>query len=91
MDNRASSCRTIIGIAEKDTLGAVCGFGGAATDRLGADGLGSAGYVAREVIGAETMVDYTRKQDLLERFSKQFGTALGRGISETLGSGAVLR
>lgn len=55
------------------------------------DGLGSAGYVAREIVGAETMVDYTRKQDLLERFSKQFGTALGRGISETFGGDTLLR
>ena len=55
------------------------------------DELGSAGYVAREVVGAENVVDYTPTEDLLERFSKRLGTALGRGVSETLGGGAVLR
>jgi protease-4 len=40
------------------------------------DGLGSSGYVARELIGAETIVDYTKKKDLLE------------GLVERLGAGA---
>ena len=55
------------------------------------DEMGSAGYVAREVVGAENIVDYTPTEDLLERFSKRLGTALGRGVRETLGGGTVLR
>ncbi len=48
------------------------------------DELGNASYVAREVIGAEDIVDYTPREDLFERFSKKFGTALGRGVGKVL-------
>ena len=42
--------------------------------RLGlADATGSSSYVARELIGAETLVDYTESEDLLERFAKRIG------------------
>jgi len=49
------------------------------------DELGSSDYVAREVIGAETVVDYTPAEDWLQKFSKRFGTAMGRGIGQVLG------
>jgi len=56
------------------------------------DELGSASYVAREVIGAETIVDYTPQEDLFERFSKKFGTALGQGVGQVLvGEGVTLK
>lgn len=55
------------------------------------DELGSSSQVARDVIGAETIVDYTPIEGLLERFSKGLGTALGRGVSETLSGGSLLR
>jgi protease-4 len=48
------------------------------------DELGSAGFVAREVIGAETIVDYTPQEDLFQKFSKKFGTAMGRGVGQVL-------
>ncbi|MEN8801852.1 MAG: S49 family peptidase, partial [Thiogranum sp.] len=54
------------------------------------DELGSSSYVAREVIGAETIVDYTPSEDWLEKFSKHLGTALGRGIGEVLGGGSLM-
>ena len=54
------------------------------------DELGSSSYVAREVIGAETIVDYTASEDWLEKFSKHLGTALGRGIAEVLGDGNLM-
>ncbi len=54
------------------------------------DELGSSSYVAREVIGAETIVDYTPTEDLWEKVSKRLGTALGRGIGEVLGGGPLL-
>jgi protease-4 len=53
------------------------------------DELGSSSYVAREVIGAETIVDYTHEEDWLKKFSKHLGTALGRGIGEVLGGGSL--
>ena len=46
-----------------------------------ADGLGSSSYVARELIGAETLVDYTRSEDLLERFAKRIGAGAAAFVS----------
>ncbi len=40
------------------------------------DGIGSAGSVAREVVGAEEIVDYTYKEDLFERFANRIGSAM---------------
>lgn len=54
-----------------------------------ADHTGSAGYVAREVIGAEDIVDFTQKPDLLERISDRIGVAMARVASETLVGGAA--
>jgi len=48
------------------------------------DELGSSGYVAREVIGAETIVDYTPSEDLWQKVAKRFGTAMGRGVGQVL-------
>jgi len=55
------------------------------------DELGSTGYVAREVIGAETIVDYSVTEDWLTKFGKRFGTALGRGVGEVLSSSFTLK
>jgi len=49
------------------------------------DGLGSSSYVAREIIQAENIVDYTRRPDFFERFTRQFGAAMGKAMSKTLG------
>ena len=48
--------------------------------------------MARDVIGAETIVDYTPEEDLIKKFSKKLGTALGRGVGQALISeGMTLR
>jgi protease IV len=52
------------------------------------DGLGSSGSVARDQIGAETIVDYTKKKDLLSSFAERFGTGLGDALLRVLGSPA---
>jgi len=44
------------------------------------DELGSASYVAREVIGSEDIVNYTYHQNLLDRFSKRLGTELANQL-----------
>jgi protease-4 len=49
------------------------------------DGFGSVDYVAREVIKAELIVEYTRKENLGERLARRFGAAL----AETAGFGAA--
>jgi protease-4 len=50
-----------------------------------ADGLGSSSYVARELIGAEDIVDFTRSEDVLERFAKQLGAGAAALLSESWG------
>lgn len=42
------------------------------------DALGSASYVAREVIGVERVVDFTRQPDYLERFADRLGMGAAR-------------
>lgn len=54
------------------------------------DGLGSASYVAREVIGTETLVDYTRQRDLFESLAKRIGASFSAGLAEGLGVEAAL-
>ena len=48
------------------------------------DGLGSSASVARDQIGAETIVDYTKKKDLFESFAERFGTTLGDTLLRVL-------
>lgn len=50
------------------------------------DGLGSAGYVAREVVGAEEIVDFTPQPDPFERFTKTLGIAAGSAVGKLLTS-----
>jgi len=55
-----------------------------------ADAMGSAEYVAREVIKAERIVDYTAKEGFAERFAKRFGAATASALVSA-GSGWGLR
>ncbi|WP_197476321.1 S49 family peptidase, partial [Oleiphilus sp. HI0043] len=48
------------------------------------DGLGSAGYVAREVVGAEEIIDFTPQPDPFERFTKTLGIAAGSAVGKLL-------
>jgi protease-4 len=48
-----------------------------------ADALGSVDSVAREVIKAEDVVDFTVKENLTERLTRRFGAALANGIVTT--------
>jgi protease IV len=45
-----------------------------------ADGLGSADYVAREVIKQEEIVDYTYQDTVVDRFAKRFGASMAKAI-----------
>ena len=57
-----------------------------------ADAAGSAGYVAREVIGAEEIIDFTQEPDLLKRISDRIGVAMARAMGGVLAGGnATLR
>ncbi len=44
-----------------------------------ADELGTLDSVARDVIKAEDLVDYTRRENVAERLAKRFGAAVGEG------------
>jgi protease IV len=44
-----------------------------------ADGLGTLDHVAREVVGAEEVIDYTPHDNVAERLAKRFGAAMGEG------------
>lgn len=57
-----------------------------------ADAVGDAAYVAREVIKAENIVDFTPRENIAERFAKRFGAALGEAMVKVAGaSGARVR
>ena len=45
------------------------------------DELASASHVAREVIGEETIIDYTLQEDILERFAERLGSTVAQVIS----------
>jgi protease-4 len=44
-----------------------------------ADSLGTLDTVARDVIKAEELVDYTKRENVAERLAKRFGAAVGEG------------
>lgn len=56
-----------------------------------ADQLGSLDYVARDVVKAEEIVDYTRRENVAERLAKRFGAAMGEGAMRALKSVPALR
>ncbi len=51
-----------------------------------ADKLGSLDFVAREVVQAEEIIDYTRRENVAERLAKRFGAAMGGGAASALQS-----
>jgi protease-4 len=56
-----------------------------------ADQLGNLDYVAREVVKAEELIDYTRKDNVAERLVKRFGASIGEGSVKALRALPVLR
>ena len=49
-----------------------------------ADQIGSLDYVARDVVKAEEIVDYTHRENVAERLAKRFGAAIGEGAIRAL-------
>jgi protease-4 len=56
-----------------------------------ADQLGSLDYVAREVVKAEEIIDYTRRDNVAERLVKRFGAAFGAGAVQAMKASTLLR
>lgn len=56
-----------------------------------ADGMGSLDMVARDVVKAEDITDYTRRENVAERLAKRFGAAMGEGVWRAMQSSVNLR
>jgi protease-4 len=56
------------------------------------DHLGNLDYVAREVVKAEEVIDYTPKDNVAERLAKRFGAAIGTGaVKAVQGAATTIR
>ena len=53
------------------------------------DHLGNLDFVAREVVKAAEVVDYTPKENVAERIAKRFGAAIGAGAVKTIQGSAI--
>lgn len=56
-----------------------------------ADDFGNLDYVAREVVKAEDLIDYTRRDNVAERLAKRFGASIGEAAVRTLKSVPAIR
>ncbi len=56
-----------------------------------ADATGNLDFVAREVIKAEEIIDYTPRENVAERLAKRFGASVGAGAVKALRGLAPLR
>jgi protease-4 len=67
-------------------------WNGAEAVKLGlADGTGNLDYVAREIVKAEEIVDYTPRPNVAERLAKRFGAGVGAGAVKALRELPTLR
>lgn len=74
-----------------ETFSGLFWSGQQAVDMGLADQLGSLDFVAREVVKAEELIDYTRRDNVAERLVKRFGAAMGAGAVQALRASATLR
>lgn len=56
-----------------------------------ADHLGTLDFVAREVVKAEEIIDYTRRENVAERLVKRFGASIGEGAMRVMQFNPALR
>ena len=56
-----------------------------------ADKLGNLDFVAREVVKAEEVIDYTLRENVAERLAKRFGASIGAGVVRALQGSVGLR
>ena len=56
-----------------------------------ADAFGNLDFVAREVVKAENVIDYTPQEHVAERLAKQFGASIGQGAVKALRQLAPIR
>jgi len=72
-------------LAEDDRLFSGLVWSGEQAVELGlADGLGSSSYVARQIVGQEELVDYSRRKSPLQDIVDQLGVAFGEGFASQM-------
>ena len=74
-------------IIDEDTFSGLIWNGEQALEKGFIDGLGSSGYVAREIVGEAEIVDFTPQPDPFERFTKTLGVAAGNAMASVLNVG----
>jgi len=74
-----------------DTFSGLFWNGQQAVENGLADKLGNLDYVAREVVKAENIIDYTPHENVVERLTKRFGASIGAGAVAALKNGVTLR
>ncbi len=50
-----------------------------------ADALGSSSYVAREIVGVETLKDFTKREDVFEKFAERLGASISNTFVKAAG------
>ncbi|CAN5796446.1 S49 family peptidase [soil metagenome] len=71
-----------------ETFSGLFWIGSKAVEMGLADGFGSIDSVARDVLKAEVIVDYTQKEGLPERVLKKFGASIGNGAISSIWKGS---
>jgi protease IV len=67
-------------------------WSGAKSIELGlADAQGTMDSVAREVVKVENMIDFTSRENIIDRFARRIGTSAGDAVLRSVRSGASLR
>jgi protease-4 len=75
----------------RETFSGLFWSGQQAVEQGLADQLGSLDFVAREIVKAEDIMDYTRRDNVAERLAKRFGAAVGEVLLRAGYAGPVLR
>ena len=79
-------------LKENDDVFSGLVWSGAASIDIGlSDGLGSLDFVAREVVKAEDILDFTPQEGLAERLARRIGTSIANGLQPWLKTQAQLR
>ncbi len=72
-------------LKEDDQTFSGLAWNGARAVEMGlADGFGNLDLVARDIVGAEEIIDYTPHDNVAERLAKRFGAAMGEGAVKAL-------
>ncbi|HTD07160.1 S49 family peptidase [Undibacterium sp.] len=72
-----------------ETFSGLFWIGSKAVEMGLADGFGTVDMIARDVLKAEDIVDYTQKEGLPERVLKKFGASIGSGAITSLWKGST--